>query len=207
VSSFTSGLELYADATAGSAFPYTSFTVLSNNIAGLPAPRSIGFNILTNVPYANTNLGGLYVQISDVHFGVNAGTVLSTTANTFVGVTNSSGQAFNLFFPYLDQDVAGQTLPTYAYTINGVLYSLGGVVTNEIVVTRWSDIATNPIVPIPLNAAYSAGNMTFTWGDSSFLLQDSTNVLGPYNTITGAVSPFMTNTTSHPTLFFRLYHP
>ena len=207
VSSLTSGLELYADATAGSAFPYTSFTVLSNNIAGLPAPRSIGFNILTNVPYANTNLGGLYVQISDVHFGVNAGIVLSTTANNFVGVTNSSGQAFNLFFPYLDLDVAGQTLPSYAYTINGQVYSLGGLVTNEIVVTRWSDVVTSLPAPIPLTANFSGGTATFTWSDASFLLQDSTNVLGPYNTITGAVSPFVTNTTSHPTLFFRLVHP
>ena len=56
-------------------------------------------------------------------------------------------------------------------------------------------------------ANYSSGNMTFTWGDSSFVLQDSTNVLGPYNTIPGAMSGFITNTSDHPTLFFRLYKP
>lgn len=204
LSSYTSGLELYADATPGSVYPFTSFTVLSNNIAGLPAPRSIGFNILTNLAYANTNLGGLYVQITNVFFGVNAGATISTTANTFVGVTNASGQKFTLFFPYVDLDVAGQTLPSYAYSVNGALYSYGGIVTNEIVVTRFGDVVS--ALPA-LNANYSAGNMTFNWSDASFVLQDSTNVLGPYLTIPGATSGFITNTTSEPTMFFRLYHP
>lgn len=145
LSSYTSGLELYADATAASAYPFTSFIDWSNNIAALPAPRPISYAVTqTNKAYANTNLGGLLVQISDVHFGTNAGTMTSTTANTTVTITNSAGQPFNLFFPDLDADVAGQTLPNYAYTVSGVLYSQGGVVTNTIVVTRWADIVTNP---------------------------------------------------------------
>lgn len=164
LSSYTSGLELYADATAGSAYPYTSFTVLSNNLAGLPAPRSIGYNILTNAAYANTNLGGLFVQISDLHFGTNAGTALSTSANSQITVTNSGGQVFHLFFPYLDLDVAGQTLPAYAYTANGVVYSTGGVVTNTIVVTRWADLSTTPP---PTDLAVSLTGPRFAFASSN----------------------------------------
>jgi uncharacterized repeat protein (TIGR01451 family) len=146
LSTFSSGLELYADGGSPSAYPFTSYTVLSNNIAGLPAPRPIAFNFLSNKSFANTNLGGLLVQISDVYFGTNAGTVTSTTANQTTTITNSAGQVFNLYFPDLDLDVAGQTLPTYAYAVNGVVYSLGGIVTNTIVVTRFSDILTNPFL-------------------------------------------------------------
>jgi len=146
LSSYTSGLELYADVTAGTVYPYTSYTFLSNNIAGFPTPRAINYNFNTNVAYANTNLGGSLVKIEDVYFGTNSGTTASITANTTATVTNSAGQVFRLFLPYLDLDIAGQTLPAYAYTVSGVLYSSGGVVTNTIVVTRFADINTNSAV-------------------------------------------------------------
>ncbi|HTY86214.1 MAG TPA: immunoglobulin domain-containing protein [Candidatus Acidoferrum sp.] len=204
LSSFTSGIELYADPSGN--YPYTSYTD-TGNTAPLPAPIAIPYTILSNPNYANYVAGGSLVQITNAYFGARAGTATSTTANDFVGVTNTAGEKFTLFFPYLDLDVAGQTLPSFAYTVTGVLYSYGGIVTNEMVVTRWSDVVTTLPTPIPLNATFSSGSATFTWSDASFLLQDSTNVLGPYNTIIGATSPFTTNTTSHPTLFFRLYHP
>lgn len=208
LSSYTSGLELYADATASSAFPYTSFTDLSNNIAGLPAPISIPYTVLDNPNNANYNLGGSFVKISDVYFGTNAGTVLSTSANTTVTVTNSAGQPFHLFFTDLDLDVAGQTLPAYASSVAGILYSANYVVTNTLVVTRFSDINTNLLpVPAPLGIGYTAGTLTFNWTNSTFVLQASTNVVGPYTTITNAASGFATNTASAPTMFFRLYHP
>ena len=41
-------------------------------------------------------------------------------------------------------DVAGQTLPSYAYTVTGILYSANSVVTNTIVVTRFADLVTTP---------------------------------------------------------------
>ena len=201
LSSYTSGIELYADPSGS--YPYTSYTDLSNNIAALPAPIAIPYNVMNNPSNANYNLGGSLVKISDVHFGARAGTATSTTANDYVAVTNSAGQTFYLMFPDLDLDVAGQTLPSYATTVSGVLYSANSVVTNTIVVTRFSDIGT----PIPLNANYSGGIMTFTWSDASFSLQSATNVVGPYNTILGATTGFTTNTASHPTIFYRLYRP
>jgi hypothetical protein len=207
LSSFGSGLELYANLVDAPYSTYTSYTVLSNDIAGLPAPIAIPYTILSDPNNANYNLGGSLVQISDVYFGTRAGTTTSATANDFVGVTNSAGQKFTLFFPFLDLDVAGQTLPTYAYTVTGVLYSFGGIVTNEIVVTRWADVVTTPSTPIQLSGSYASGSMTFTWSDASYALQDSTNVLGPYTTIPGATTGFVTNTTTHPTMFFRLYKP
>jgi hypothetical protein len=207
LSSYTTGLELDADSTAGSSLPYTSYSILSNNIAGLPAPLSIPYTILNNPSNANYNLGGLYVKISDVYFGALGGSTLSNTVNQTVVVTNSAGQSFNLFFPYLDADVAGQTLPNYAYSVAGALYSANSIVTNTIVVTRFSDIVTTVPSPIPLTIIRSGSTLTFNWSDASFSLQSATNVTGPYSTIAGAAPGFSTNITSSATVFFRLYHP
>ena len=78
----------------------------------------------------------------------------------------------------------------------------------SVAVTRFADIVTTATLsPIPLNLGYSGGILTFTWSDASFLLQSSTNVVGPYTTISGANSGFTTNTTSGATMFFRLYNP
>lgn len=203
LSGFTSGLELYAD-SADNSYPFTSYTDTGVTNA-LPAPISIGFDITTNLNYVNTNIAGSLVTLTDVYFGTNAGTVLPTAANYTGTVTNSSGKPFNLFFAYLDQDTAGQTLPTYAYSVTGVLY---GINTNfSVAVTRFADIVTTPPpTPIPLGLAVSGGTLTFNWADPSFLLQVATNVAGPYSTIGGASSGFTTNAASAPTMFFRLYH-
>jgi len=209
LSSYTSGLELFADASATTVYPFTSFTVLSNNIAGLPSPISIPFTVMNDVSNANYNLGGSLVKISDVYFGARAGTTISATTNDTVTVTNTTGQTFRLFFPYLDLDVAGQTLPNYAYSVSGVLYSQNSVVTNTIVVTSFANVVTNNTTPapIPLTFNVAGSSLTFNWTDSSFVLQSATNVAGPYNTISGAATGFVTNATTLPTLFFRLYHP
>jgi hypothetical protein len=202
LSSFTTGLELYADTTTRL---YTSYTILSNNIAGLPTPISIPFDVTTNLNNVNYNIAGSLVILHDVYFGTNSGLVLSTTANNTITVTNGSGQSFNLSFFDLDLNTAGQTLPSYAYSVSGVMY---GINTNfSVAVTRFADIVTTVPLPGPLNLSFSGGNITFSWSDPSFSLQSSTNVAGPYTTIFGASSGFMTNTTSAPTMFFRLYHP
>jgi hypothetical protein len=205
LSGYSTGLELYAD-TADTSFLYTSYTD-TGNTAALPAPISIPFNVISTagLNFVNTNIAGSLVKLTGVYFGTNAGTTISTTANETITVTNSSGQSFNLFFAYLDQNTAGQTLPSYAYSVSGAMY---GMNTNfSVAVTRFADIVTTAPSPIPLNLAYSGGILTFTWSDSSFVLQSSTNVAGPYTTIPGANSGFTTNTTSAPAMFFRLYHP
>ncbi|HEY5041122.1 MAG TPA: hypothetical protein VIK53_03895, partial [Verrucomicrobiae bacterium] len=94
----------------------------------------------------------------------------------------------------------------FAYSVTGVLY--GGNPNFSVAVTRFADIVTTPPPsPIPLSLNYSGGNLTFNWADSSFNLQAATNVTGPYITIPGASSGFMTNTTSGSRMFFRLYRP
>jgi hypothetical protein len=206
LSGFTSGLELYADSRPDTSFPYTSYTDTGTTNA-LPAPISIPFNVISTagLNFVNTNIAGSLVKLTGVYFGTNAGTTISTTANETITVTNSSGQSFNLFFAFLDQNTAGQTLPSYAYSVSGAMY---GINTNfSVAVTRFADIVTTAPSPIPLNLAYSGGILTFTWSDSSFVLQSSANVTGPYTTISGASSGFTTNTTSGATMFFRLYHP
>jgi Immunoglobulin domain len=203
LSGYPTGLELYAD-TADTSFPYTSYTDTGATNA-LPTPITIPFDVTTNLNNVNYNIAGSLVKLTDVYFGTNSGLVLSTTANNTITVTNSSGKKFNLFFAYLDQNTAGQTLPSYAYSVSGAMY---GMNTNfSVAVTRFADIVTAAPSPIPLNLAYSGGILTFNWSDASFLLQSATNVVGPYTTISGANSGFITNTTSAPAMFFRLYHP
>ncbi len=57
----TSGLELYADPSGS--YPFTSYTDLSNNIAALPAPIAIPYNVMNNPSNANYHLGGSLVKI------------------------------------------------------------------------------------------------------------------------------------------------
>jgi hypothetical protein len=203
LSSFSSGLELYADTTTRT---YTSYADLGAGT--LPAPLAIPFTI-TNTGYANmnTNIAGRLVQLSDVYFATNSG---NTVTNGFITVTNSLGQSFNLWVSSVDLDVLGQTWPAYASTVTGVVFGSmnGGSPNFAVAVTQFSDINTNvPVVPIPLTLDYSAGTFTFNWTDPSFSLQTATNITGPWSTIPGAASGFMTNLTTDPMWFFRLYHP
>jgi hypothetical protein len=64
-----------------------------------------------------------------------------------------------------------------------------------------------PPPPIPLTLTVSGGNFTFNWSDPSFSLQTATNILGPWSIIPNATDGFMTNITTDPAFFFRLYHP
>ena len=45
-------------------------------------------------------------------------------------------------------------------------------------------------------------DLVLSWS-APYILQSATNVLGPYSDVTGATSPFYTNTLLHPQLFFR----
>jgi hypothetical protein len=208
MSSFSSGLELDADPTD---LPYTSFTD-TGTTAPLPAPMVIPFTI-TNSGFANmnTNIAGRYVQLQNVFFGTNAGTTISSG---FMTVTNSLGQQFNLWFSAQDLDTVGQTVPVFASSVTGVMFgsmnpNSSGVASPNfaVAVTRFADIVVI-VSPIPLTMNVSGGTLTFNWTDPSFSLQCATNVVGPWTTITGASSGFMTNATpDQPEMFFRLSHP
>jgi hypothetical protein len=199
----TGGLELLADPTT---FPYTSYSIVSNGFP-VPAGRTIPFTVTNTYGYlyVNTNLMGSRLTLTNVYFGTNAGSILSSSVNQAVTVTNENGAPFTLQFYFQDLDTAGQALPAYASSVTGNL--IGGHPNVFLAVTKWSDIVTNlPVVPIPLGIGYSGGNLTFTWSDPSFDLQSATNVVGPYVTIPGATSGFTTNTAAAQ-MYFRLFHP
>ena len=118
-------------------------------------------------------------------------------------VTNASGTPFYLTFFNQVLDTAGQTLPAFAASVTGVLY--GNHPNYSVGVTKFSDIF-NPATPIPLGVSYSGGSLTFSWSDPSFKLQFATNVVGPYTTIVGATTGFITNTLSAQ-MYFRLVNP
>ena len=207
LSSFSSGLELFADTTTR---PYTSYSIISNNFP-LPTPLSIPFTI-TNNNFSNMNytIAGKLVKLSNVFFGTNAGLTLPASA-VFITVTNGLGQPFNLWFSSVDNDTTNQVLPAFASSVTGVMFGSMNPPTGPnfaVAVTKFADIDTStPTVPIPLGVSFAGGNVTFNWTDPSFNLQTATNLFGPWSTIPGAASGFITNITTDPEWFFRLKHP
>ncbi|MEY4916190.1 MAG: hypothetical protein RL616_103 [Verrucomicrobiota bacterium] len=150
LSSFSSGLELTADTTTK---PYTSYIVNSSGNT-LPTPLAIPFTY-TNNNFSNVNytIAGRYVQLTNVFFGTNAGSIIT---NGFVTVTNALGQKANLWFSALDPDVMGQTYPVYAKTVTGVVFGSmnAGNPNFAIAPTRFIDIDTN-IAPVARPDSYS----------------------------------------------------
>jgi hypothetical protein len=157
LSSFTSGLELYADPSG--LYPYTSY-VDTGATAPLPTPRIIPFTITNTFTFAYcaTNLAGSAVALTNVFFGTNFGTTISTNANVSVIVTNGSGSKFTLNFFFLDLDTAGKVLPKSAPYVSGVLYGLHP--NYSLAVTRFSDILTNPTPPTANADSYSVASNT-----------------------------------------------
>lgn len=205
LSSFTAvtgGLELFADTVNR---PYTSYSIDSSGNP-LPASKVIPFTATNTFGYyfVNTNLMGSRVTLTNVFFGARGGTVIATNVNDAVVVTNQNGAPFNVQFFSGALDTAGQTLPTFASSVTGNL--IGSHPNVYLAVTKFSDIVA--VVPsIPLGLSASGSTLTFNWSDPSFSLQTATNLLGPWSTVTGATSPFVTNTTPDPVVFYRLFHP
>jgi Ig-like domain-containing protein len=183
LSSFNSVLELEADTNDTT----TSFTVLSNNVALLPAPKPIPFSITNNLPFCETNLEGSIVMLTNVYFGTNAGVAISTNANAFVTVSNAAGETFTILFSSQDLDTAGQILPEFAYSVVGVFnQNLGNAATPrnsayQVEVTRFSDIVTNPLV---ISSALDSGTNTLSWDAApysyAYSVYSASNVTGPY---------------------------
>ena len=109
------------------------------------------------------------MTLPDVHFGTNAGTVTSTSANQVFAVTNSYGQKFNVAFFDLDLNTTNTVMPAYAYDITGIVY---GINTNfDVAVTRLVDIATNAPtislavstnITVTLRAGQTSSNVTYS---------------------------------------------
>jgi hypothetical protein len=183
---FQGNLELEADAVNN---PATGFTVLSNNLALLPAPTVIPYNAITNNIRLAETLEGSVVMLTNVFFTNNA-IVVSAGANTTLLVTNASGQNFSLLFSSQDQDVAGQTLPAFAYTVRGILTQNTNPPNNnlnrgyQLTVTKFSDIVTNPPPAMTIDSSHSGNVSGLSWDatpyDYSYTVLKSSDVTGPY---------------------------
>jgi hypothetical protein len=186
LSSFNSTLELESDTNDLT----TGFTVLSNNLASTPRPKVIPFSIVNNLAFVETNLESSIVILTNVYFGTNAGTTISTTANTTITVTNADAETFTLFFSSQDLDTAGKVLPSFANMVLGPLVqNLGNAVTPrnqgyQINITRFSDIVTNPL---SLSISNFSGGRVLTWDAApygySYTIQAAGNVTGPYTNV------------------------
>ena len=178
LSSFNSTLELLVDPVNTPAS--TNYIVSSGN--PLPAPRVIPFGITNNLAQAEA-LEGTFVMLTNVFFGTNAGTAILTNANTTAVVSNGRGEAFNLFFSSQDQDTAGQTLPSFAWTVRGVLaQNLNNTTTPRnqlynVTVTKFSDIVTNAPPAMSAAVSTSGNNPTLTWSADPY--NYSYSVLAP----------------------------
>jgi hypothetical protein len=200
LSSFQGVLELEADLQNNLA---TSATVLSNNIAGLPTPKIISWDSLATNNNANLeyNVEGSLVMLTNVYFGTNAGTIISTSANAYIYVTNGSGQSCYVAFSPQDLDTAGQTLPSFAYAVVGPLNQATNIHQGyQVAVTRWADIVTvSPASPVTIGNIVNNLNGTVTinygggGGTQFILVKAATDCCNGINLTRDAWTPVLTN--------------
>jgi hypothetical protein len=203
LSSFNSTLELEADTNDLT----TSFMINTNTDGSyitnaLPAPVVIPFGITNDLAFCEKSLEGKTVMLTNVFFGTNAGTVISTAANTAVIVTNAAGETFTLLFSSQDLDTAGQTLPEFAYSVIGVFnQNLGNGITPrnqgyEVEVTRFVDIVTDAPPAVTISVTHTGNTTTLSWenvpwdnvnfsyaSNYSYSVLGSASVEGPYTPV------------------------
>jgi hypothetical protein len=178
----------------------------------LPTPAPFVFASAANIPYMEATEGSL-VTVSNVYlFWTNADFLTGT-----VTMTNLNGQTFPLYVNAGVLNIQGTPIPVFASSVTGVLsqYKSSAPYTSgyELDVTQYADVvAGTPLppepLPIPLNVQVSGNNLVLTWSDSSFSLQSSTNVSGPYTTVPASVGlSTYTDTETNQALFYRLMHP
>lgn len=160
LSSYEGVLELDADTTDN---PATGYTVLSNNIAALPAPKFIAWDSLATNNNANFeyNVEGSLVILTNVYFTTNVGFV-TTAVNVNCQVTNASGKiGYVYLYAGQDNDLTNQTIPAFAYAVVGPLNQATNVHAGyQVTPTRWEDIVTNPLPAISLDTP--TGGSSFT---------------------------------------------
>ena len=189
LSSFSSTLELEADP---SSVPITGATVLSNNIAGLPAPRLIPLSISNNIALVETNVEASVVMITNVYFaGTNGGATIGVSNLTAI-VTTTAGEFFSVAVSSQDTDLVDGTnaWPVFASTTGPLTQNLPNTTTPrnagyQLTVTRFTDIVTNPIT---VAESFLTGTNTLSWSSAPFTypysVLASTNVQGPYTVLT-----------------------
>jgi hypothetical protein len=230
LSSFGGSLEMVADLTGSiGARNATLVQILSNNIAAYPAPKLLAWDHLGVAPTnadLNYNYAGSVVLLTNVYFGTNAGIVTpppGTRGNKFYNVTNASGKLTQIaVYDQQDNDLTNRTLPVFAYWVQGVLIpftstTAGAVPTNgnyEIGITRWVDVATNPLT---LSIARTNTDSTLTWFASplttKYTVFGANDILGPYVPLATGLSftntsgSFIDAATTDDQKYYRLTSP
>jgi hypothetical protein len=216
LANFQGNIELSADASN----PSTSYTVLSNDVAGLPAAKVIPYNAVTNnMQFTMTNLVGSVVMLTNVYF-TNSAIPITGATSTSTTVTNTSGQNFSLFFSAQDLDTQGQTLPDFAWSVIGILTINTNNALNKglaVTVTHFTDIVTNAPAAVSISTAHTGNSTTLSWTavpyNYSYSVSASTSVLGPYAPLaTGLVftnsnGTYKDNAASGPQKFYRVTTP
>jgi hypothetical protein len=208
----------------------TYVQILSNNIAGFPAPKILSWDHLGSTP-TNADLMLNYVGsvclLTNLYFGTNTGKLTppppASRASQFYWVTNSSGQYTQVaIYCSQDNDLTNRVLPAFAYFAQGPLVAFAqpstGKPTNgnyEVGITRWADIMTSPLTiativktnPSP-TITWTAVPLTFTY--SVWATDELTN---PFTQIasglkfTNAAASYTDNSATGDHKFYRITTP
>ena len=199
--------------------PYQTYSIIGHT--NLPAPYVFSFGLTNNPGLMETNLEGRFIMITNVFFTNTA--TLSSSANVTITVTNALGQRLLMFFPNgTDPDSRGKTLPSFAWTVSGVMnqFASGSTYTKagyEITVTRWADVVTAPPPAVTADIKVSASGALLTWEavpySYSYSIFAATDAAGPYTplatglTFTTTAASFLDTDTSTSPKFYRISSP
>lgn len=183
---YTSNLELQCLVSN----PYQSYTILSHNNV-LPAPKVIPFTITNSV--ATTELiNNSLVMFTNVYFMSNS----IATGNRNMMATNSAGTLFLFYFPASqDQDLRNRTLPSFAWTVTGVLVRYNSIY--ECMVTRFVDVVGTAPTAGALQIAKTANKNVLSWtavpfgyvgGGYAYSLLGATDLTGPWTPVAMGLS-------------------
>jgi Immunoglobulin domain len=179
-------------------------TVSSGN--PLPAPKVFDIGSVTNTPFMETNIEGSLIVVSNVFFAQN---LSQFPFGADVNMTNVNGKVLQLFVN-ANSDLGTQPIPVFATSVTGAVGQFttstpatGGY---ELDVFHIADVMSGTTANIPFTIQTAGTNAILTWNGTLFSLQSSTNVAGPYATISGATSPYTNAYTTNSLNFYRLVH-
>ena len=173
----------------------TRFVDIDTNIAPVAVADS-GYSMVSNSPATTLVPSPLANDL--IYPPAVPATITAATSGSGTATIINSGADVQ-FQP--TTDFSGTA--TINYTITD---ALGGMSSSTILVSV-TNVPPPPVTPLPINLSSSGGNITMTWTNATFTLQTTTNLVGPWTDVTGATSPFVTNLTARPTVFYRLFHP
>jgi hypothetical protein len=161
-----------------------SVTVTVNGCVSLSGTTTAAVNATPGAPTAGNN------------GPINAGATLGLTASTVAGATYSWTGPNG--FTSTDQNpsiVSATTNATGLYSVTatvGTCTSPAGTTTATV----------NALPEVTMTIQASGSNITIGW--STGTLQSATNVVGPWEEVTGAAPPFYNATNTEPQQFFRV---